>query len=537
MVTVLNYVGELIQICSAQQITRQEARITTLAQLAESTLSIAGQRLNSFCEALSKVYNQIQRWECCDRNKLNTMFGHLQFDETIPLVYLLPQPRDEGLLIHVLYNGSADPMRDDNWKSIGLAQNPVAQELINKCGSPSRSAVHRPYALTHEDLLTFDSTILLCDELLSLYVNPLPVVEFTKDLANLQWQVVRDGSVWGKPLLASTLPDFSYIEDQKSSVFGSLAAVVDRYGGSLPLRKDLLKRLLDIIEHHRNCREHLISYLSILAAEFICRPPYQVPYYLHDLAELIPVDLTEAQQAGKELLSSHVFTSVLQPQHILSLVEPLWDGALCSKCCVPLDKDTITSVTTVFEEIVRNPQTMRYALPLKSAFRMLGLQKLCVEQPAGYYSSGFIDMLEAVEVSQDIPWDQLLRNSIVAEVPTQHFHAVYNIAETVLGSAALSIGDQDEADESNQTGTFEVKLDDLRSLLKFTSNKVVTVWKPKTSRIKSLSESVNIPGEMQTANKRSGAVVEHNSLETRDDDGSPLVYKWEGQGILIDFED
>lgn len=522
--TVLNYVGDVLRICASLQLSRQKATAITLAVLAADYSQLGGDRMEHFCQALQKLYQRVQRWECRDKEKLDAQFGHLVFDGSLPLVYLLPQSRDEGLLINVLYCGTADPMRDDNWKGLGVAQNPAVQELVRSYLAPVRSAQHRPFALTQDDMLVFDKHKQVYQHLLSLYVDPQPVVEFTNDLINLQWQVIHGAGIWGKPMLATTLPEFAYVDEQKSSVFGKLAAVVDRYGGVLPVRLEILHRLQQITTQHHSSGDHLIAYLTILAAELVNRPTYQVPFYLSALAELVPVTMTEQQLAGRALLSERGLAEILRPQHILSLVEPLWDGALCPKCCVPLDEAAAIAVEAAFVHIVANPETVIFAPQLRSAFRMLGLQKLCIEQVGGYYEQGFVDMLELMVVGPDLPIDRLLRSSIVGEVPTRHFDAVFKIADRVLSTALVGTAGE-PPEHAPGEALFEVYIEELRTLFSL-APEALPRQPPIPPPLSLWAAHVQPPVPPPAAQRVIGVGA---GIQAR-------VHRWEGRGLLVDLD-
>jgi hypothetical protein len=202
----------------------------------------------------------------------------------------------------------------------------------------------------------------------------------------------------------------------------------------LPLSAPLLARLRGLVSQLAGSAQQVTSFLALLASELVSRPPFQTPHFLLDLACPVPIELTAEQRAGKALLSA--FAKELRPQHILTLVEPLWDGALSPGCCVPLNDACSEAVEAALVRIVQDPACIVSAAPLLCAFRMLGLQKLCVQQPAGFYEHGFIEALEVVAVGPDLPSD-LLRGGAIEEVPTKHFEAVFRIADRVLGAAGL----------------------------------------------------------------------------------------------------
>lgn len=458
MVQILSFMGDVIHACSTCHMTRNEATNTTLLSLAKEFQHLSGDRLKEFCENVKFIYDKIEQYECKDKGMLNACFGTVTAVsvQNMSLSTLLPQTsKGEVSLLPVLFKGFAsDPeTKRVTWRSIGMIQN-EAVGMMCKFGSVPHSAAQRPFALTEDDILSFD----LDNDLLrlaSMYIDPQPVPKFTSDFASLQWQVIHGPHVWGKPNICESLPEFIYQDEKMVSCFEQLALCVEQ---QLP-KAIIHARLATAVNKDSNFSHCCLEFLTVLAVEIASRPPAAIPATLHELAETIDIPLTEDQKQGKMYLSSPLFAMELQPMHIVSVCGLLWEGGVCDGACRPLPEEEVATLKKELKDMCQDPVLKLCSPFLRLGLRLLGMKVLSFPQTDAYLRTPFDVCLEMVMGQH---FDEYLNESFFARTPICHFEIVFEVADKFLTASLIS--DRNLGGDLDKT-SFEVHLTALKPFL------------------------------------------------------------------------
>jgi hypothetical protein len=435
VVKILKYVGELVRICYAKQVTKAMADELTLGRVAAEYEQLGGERLTDFCGDLQFMYEHIQRYECKGRGDLESAFGYLTFNDTLPVSCLLPRSsHHEVSLTSVIYKGIApNDSPGGTWQSLGLIQNNLAQYMRSQfAGYPERAASNRPFSLSLEEVVTFDIDRDLYGNI-SLFIDPDLVSKSTEDIMSLQNFVAHSFGLWGKPTLCDDLPPFTYRDEHRKSVFGK---VVKKFG--IKLLKPKMQSILCLAAlQNAEFADSVVAFLTLLAVEMLNRSTASVSPSLSDFARSISVPLTVDQEKGRLLLLSPVFERELQTTHIVAVCAHLWNGAVVGAATAlePGDAEELRQTLAV---IIDNP-IKRLIIPyLRFGLRLLGIQFLCTTQAEGFLSADFMVYLESILEDN---CESFLFDTCLARIPVKHFKEVFEISEKMFSLYAL----EDEA--------------------------------------------------------------------------------------------
>lgn len=438
MIIILNYVGDVCRICNNIQMSFKRAKETTLGQLIETSNKeniLGGRRLRNFCQALSAVFQRVERYECKTRKCLEGIFGALKFDESIPIVYILPTEKDEGLFINVLYKG----MTDDtvSWQSLGLAQN-EAVDMINKTFNiplalSSITAEKRSFNLSEHDLVLYNEER-DTNRFLPIFIDPYPIAKFSEDISTLQLLVANGTRMWGKPKLSASLPQYSYSEDKRKSVFGKLADIID----CEILDAELQDRIVTIISHDPSFGPPCLAFLTIAAFELTCRPLAAIPSKFEQLASFISIPFTDEQRKGQEMLTTSHILRELKTSHILSFSALLWDGGVVPEASRPLEVNDAAYFVRKLDEIRENKRIeFQPLIPnFIIALRLLGMRYLCTEQTLQFLcapiSVGLEPLMGNFYSEEMMDW---LGLNVIA---MSHFEGVFQSVDQILSPCFLN---------------------------------------------------------------------------------------------------
>jgi len=359
MVRVLRYMGDVTRICYSKQMTRPMANELSLSNLAEEFDFLGGVRMNEFLNDVNFIYDKVERYECKGYDSLEQAFGHLVFDASIKLIWLLPRTSDSVTILPVLFKGCA-PDGPNNppitWRGLGLIQNDTVRMLQSMYHSPERSAANRTFQLSIEDAVTFDVQHDLLDNL-TLYINPQPVATLTDDLSSLQMQIAHSSGLWGKPVICEDIAEFQFSEDNRKSVFGKAAEVLLKLGKKSQYPKAEVQELMSkAMAQNPDFGPCCMEFLTIVAVELLHRPQAAVSNSLQELADSIVIPLTEEQQRGRVYLNSPLFGRELHLEHIVTVCALLWDGGVIPGAAVPLSEADAGQLVTmiVFRNLYYN---------------------------------------------------------------------------------------------------------------------------------------------------------------------------------------
>jgi hypothetical protein len=450
VVNILDYVGDLVRICYAKQITSAMASEISLGDVSAEYHYLGGARLHEFCENLNFMYQYVQRYECKGRAVLEGAFGHLVFNETLPVSYLLPRSTPDGVsLTPVIYKGVAPNDPPISWQSLGYMQNNVVLYIRSKfAGCPERAATNRPFKLSMAEVATFDIDRDLYDNL-SLFIEPSPVSRLTNDIGSLQHMVAHSLGLWGKPTICDELPQFKYSDEHRKSVFGN---VVKKFG--IKLLKPKMQNVLRLAaEQNPEFADSVVAFLTLVAVEILNRSAASISPCLSDIARSIIVPLTFDQESGRTLLSSPVFERELQTAHLVAICAQIWDGAVIDKAAVPLEFTDADELRQMFSAMVADPIQKLVVPSLRLGLRLLGIQFMCTAQTDAFLSANFMVYLEGI-LGDDC--DDFLFGTCLARIPVLHFQDVFTLAESILSEVV-----QDDAATDGKL-EFEVPLSKLR---------------------------------------------------------------------------
>jgi hypothetical protein len=452
VVAILDYVGDLVRVCYGRQLTSADATQLTLGDVAADYDFLGGERMARFCDNLAVMYNVVQRYECKGRVALETVFGGLQFDETLALWCVLPRVTNGVSLIPVIYKGMAPDNPPLTWKSLGHIQNDTVHCIRAMYDYPERSAKSRPFKLSMEEVTTFDIDRELFDNL-ALFIDPQPIATLTSDIKSLQHMVAHSMGLWGKPSICAELPEFQYSDEQKKSIFGKVALKI----GLKQLTPKMRNMLLQIAQNRDNAIfvECMNAFLSVLALEIVNRPLAAIPMNsLADLARSVTIPLTPEQETGKNWLCSQpIFAKEFQPAHIVAICAQLWEGAVIEQASVPLDDETEEELVETLTTICEDPLQRHCAANLRVGIRLLGIQFLCAPQTEAFLAADCMSYLEGILGDN---CENFLLDTCLARIPVLHFREVFEIAERILSTVVI---DDPSADGRME---FEVPLQHIR---------------------------------------------------------------------------
>jgi len=392
MVQILNYTGDLMKLCDSRQMTRECARNTTLGTMvSENPALLGGKRFESYCKALKKTYRGVLHFVCKNKTQLDLLFGGLQFNESMPLIFLLPGDNNESLFIPALFLGREGDETQD-WHALGLVHTDAVQTLSKGSWEPP-SAEHRPYGLVINDMIVFDEQHDILDYW-PLYFDNCSVLHVTEDLINLQWQVVQSSKVRGKPIIKGSLPEFEFQEDKSKSVFFKL----NQYFNDVVEfpRKEIQSHIIAATNKNPAFASSCMAYLIFIAGEIITRPRALIPKRLDQFANSILVPMTDVQLEGKEFLSSPGFVRDLCPQHVLAISAMIWSGDVIPSAAVPLSEDLHMELD-VQMELIKCDLGLQAAAPfLRLAIRLIGIRFLCSSIEEATLACNLYDMVDGL---------------------------------------------------------------------------------------------------------------------------------------------
>jgi hypothetical protein len=414
--TIVSYVGELFKCCLQKQMTRAEARSTSIGSFSKEFDHLAGSTLIEFMRAIKNLYSRVERYGCKDKQHLHGAFGTLAFDHTLPIIFLLPQEVDEGLFINVVYAGTSE----SGWQSLGSIQN-LSVTMMERFGSPIRSAVDRPFELTRSDLVFLPQR--LVEDILPLYIDPQPIPSLCADILHLQSHILHSPSVWGKPKIVTTFPSFPFREDLRFTILGQLAHV---FGNKVLIpRDDILSKFAQVAKGSTG--RAVNEYIVLLALLLLTPSPPTIPGTIFDLSKIVAVNLSTEQIIGQKFLLSEA--GKCHPANLLAISAMIWDGVCHESNSLPLTHELSQDLRTNLTNILSDPQLNPLCQNLLLSMRLFGIQHMCIEQTPAFYRDNSLLIVRDMVPDIDLLLPML---NCFPLIPINYFGSVYLIIDEML---------------------------------------------------------------------------------------------------------